>query len=131
MNCVSDSLAAIPENRSVNYILMQMTLYKYLSSNNESMLGSLLVFPLFVHVTCISMSVFQPRASELTRLPHKPKPVLSDKEKEKLQKEAAAKKKQDMVQLNKAPLIHTLFGVYHSEHLCIPAFLQYFVLIQA
>ena len=106
MNCVSDSLAAIPENRSVNYILMQMTLYKYLSSNNESMLGGLLVFPLFVHVTCIlSMSVFQPRASELTRLPHKPKPVLSEKEKEKLQKEAAAKKKQDMVQLNKAPLM--------------------------
>ena len=50
--------------------------------------------PLFVSVNCLPL---QPRASELTRLPRKVKPVLSDKEKEKLQRVAAARKRQTMV----------------------------------
>ena len=63
------------------------------------------------------LRTLQPRASELTRLPRKPKPVLSDKEKEKLQKEAAAKRRQDMVSLTCPSPTHHPQGTPHTSEL--------------
>lgn len=64
---------------------------------------------------CYNCSPLQPRASELTRLPRKVKPVLSDKEKEKLQKVAAARKRQNMVS-RVTPPAHLPQGAHTTFH---------------